>query len=107
MTRAEAPREVGGTLTLGFSVAPAPFDLRLEQSDNRTVAWRTEPFLPRWVGANIRWDVEAREGGTAVSFRHDGFDDDAAVGHAAFISVKIMVQLQRFAETGHPVPVFS
>lgn len=27
-------------------MAPLPFDLRLEQSDDRTVAWRTETFPP-------------------------------------------------------------
>ena len=58
-TRADVPREVGETLKLGFSVAPAPFDLRLEQSDDQAVAWRTETFPPHWVGTTIRWDVEA------------------------------------------------
>ena len=106
-TRADVPREVGETLTLGFSVAPAPFDLRLEQSDERTVAWRTETFPPHWVGTTIRWDVAARDGGSVVSFRHDGFNDDADAGHAAFTWGQIMVQLKRYAETGRPEPVFS
>ena len=89
-TRADVPREVGETLTLGFPVAPAPFNLQLEKSDDRTVAWRSETFPPHWVGTTIRRDVEARDGGSVVSFRHDGFD---------------MVQLERYAETGNPTPV--
>ena len=106
-TRADVPREVGKTIKLGFSVAPAPFDLRLEQSDDHTVAWRTETFPPHWVGTAIRWDVEARDGGSVVSFRHDGFDTDARAGHAAFTWGQIMVQLKHYAETGSPAPVFS
>ena len=106
-TRADVPHEVGETLTLGFSVAPAPFDFRLEQFDDRTVAWRTETFPPHWVGTTIRWDVEGRNGGSSVSFRHDGFNDDADAGHAAFTWGQIMVQLKSYAETGNPAPVFS
>lgn len=106
-TRADVPREVGETLKLGFSVAPAPFDLRLEQSDDQAVAWRTETFPPHWVGTTIRWDVEAREGGSSVSFRHDGFSDDASAGHAAFTWGQIMVQLKHYTETGDPAPVFA
>jgi uncharacterized protein YndB with AHSA1/START domain len=106
-TRADVPGEVGETLELGFSVAPAPFDLRLEQSDDHTVAWRTETFPPHWVGTTIRWDVEARDGGSSVSFRHDGFGDDADAGHAAFTWGQIVVQLKHYAETGNPAPVFA
>ena len=106
-TRAEVPRDVGETLELSFPVAPAPFDLRLEQSDDQTVAWRTETFPPHWVGTTIRWDVEARDGNSTVSFRHDGFSDDAHAGHAAFTWGQIMVQLKNYAETGNPAPVFA
>jgi hypothetical protein len=42
-SRADVPDEVGGTLKLEFPVAPMPFDLRLVQSDERTVVWRTAP----------------------------------------------------------------
>ena len=105
-TQADVPREVGETIKLGFSVAPAPFDLRLEQSDDRTVVWRTETFPPHWVGTTIRWDVEARDGGSAIRFRHDGFDNDGNAGHAAFTWGQIVVQLKHYAETGNPAPVF-
>lgn len=106
-TQADVPREVGETLKLGFSAAPLPFDLRLEQSDERTVAWRTETFPPHWVGTTIRWDVEAREDGSTVDFQHDGFTDHGHAGHAAYTWGQIMVQLKRYAETGRPAPVFA
>src|SRR4051812_44865782 len=71
-SRAEVPREVGETVKVEFAIAPAPFDLLLEQSDETTVVWRTQTFPPHWVGTTVRWDVEQREGGATVSFRHAG-----------------------------------
>jgi uncharacterized protein YndB with AHSA1/START domain len=106
-SRAEVPGEVGETLKLGFAPAPLPFDLRLEQSDDSAVAWRTETFPPHWVGTTVRWDVGPREGGSTVSFRHDGFADDSDAAHAAYTWGQIMVRLKKYAETGSPDPVFS
>ena len=106
-SRAEVPHEVGETLELGFPVAPLPFDLRLDQSDDRTVAWRTESFPPHWVGTTIRWDVEPRDEGSTVNFRHDGFTEDGHAGHAAFTWGQIMMQLKQYAESGRPAPVFA
>ena len=103
---AEVPGDVGETLKLEFAMAPLPFDLRLEQSDDRTVVWRTETFPPHWVGTTVRWDVEAREGGSTVGFRHVGFADDEEAGRVAYTWGQIMVRLKEYAETGIPNPVF-
>lgn len=106
-SQAEVPAKVGDTLKLEFAVAPAPFDLRLEQSDGRTVVWRTETFPPHWVGTNVRWDVEPRDGGATVAFRHDGFSDEADAAQVAYTWGQIMVKLKQYAETGRPDPVFA
>jgi len=106
-SRAEVPAEVGETLEVEFAIAPAPFDLRLEQSDDRTVVWRTESFPPHWVGTTVRWDVESRDDGSTVSFRHAGFDDDAEAGRVAYTWGQVMVRLKQYAETGRPDPVFA
>jgi uncharacterized protein YndB with AHSA1/START domain len=106
-TTAEVPAGVGERLALGFAQAPLPFDLLLEQSDERTVAWRTETFPPHWVGTSIRWDVEPREGGSTVAFRHEGFADEEEVGRVAFTWGQTMTQLKAYAETGRAAPVFS
>jgi uncharacterized protein YndB with AHSA1/START domain len=106
-TRAEVPARVGGTLKLGFAIAPAPFDLRLEQSDGRTVVWRTETFPPHWVGTNVRWDVEPRDEGATVTFRHAGFPDEQEAAQVAYTWGQIMVKLKQYAETGRPEPVFA
>lgn len=106
-SQADVPLEVGGTLKLGFAVAPLPFDLRLEQSDQRSVVWRTETFPPHWVGTTIRWDVEASGKGSTVSFRHEGFSDDEEAGRVAYTWGQIMMRLVEYAETGQPNPVFA
>jgi hypothetical protein len=105
-SRAEVPGKVGETLKLEFATAPLPFDLRLEQSDERTVVWRTQTFPPHWIGSTIRWDVDAGDAGTTVSFRHEGFSDGDEPGRAAYTWGQIMVRLKQYAETGNPDPVF-
>ena len=106
-SRAQVLAEVGRTLEVEFAVAPAPFDLRLEQSDERTVVWRTETFPPHWVGTTVRWDVEPGENGSTVSFRHAGFADEEEAGRVAYTWGQIMVRLKEYAETGRANPVFT
>jgi uncharacterized protein YndB with AHSA1/START domain len=106
-SRADVPTEVGESLSLEFPVAPMPFDLRLEQSDERTVVWRTASFPPHWVGTTVRWDVEPREEGATVTFRHAGFPDEDQTGRVAYTWGEIMVRLKEYAETGRPDPVFA
>ena len=104
---ANVPAEVGRMLELGFAAAPAPFDLRLEQSDERTVVWRTETFPPHWIGSTIRWDVEPRAAGSTVGFYHAGLKNAEDAGHAAYTWGQIMVRLKEYAETGVANPVFT
>ena len=106
-SRADVPSEVGKTLKLEFAVAPLPFDLRLEQSDEHIVVWRTETFPPHWVGTTIRWDIEPRGDGSTVSFRHAGLDDDEEAGRVSYTWGQIMVQLKAYTETGKADPVFA
>ena len=106
-SRADVPGEVGETLKLEFPIAPVPFDLRLEQSDERTVVWRAQTFPPHWVGTTIRWDVDASDAASTVSFRHEGFTDDDEAGLVAYTWGQIMVRLKQYAETGTPDPVFA
>jgi uncharacterized protein YndB with AHSA1/START domain len=106
-SRAEVPADLGKTLKLEFEQAPLPFDLRLEQSDQHSVVWRTETFPPHWVGTTIRWDVAARDGGSTVAFRHAGFTDEDEAGRVAYTWGEIMARLKQYAETGRAEPVFA
>jgi hypothetical protein len=73
---------------------------------DRTV-WRTQTFPPHWVGTTVRWDVEPRDDGSTVSFRHAGFTDDAEAGMVAYTWGQIMVRLKEYAESGRPNPLFT
>jgi hypothetical protein len=105
-TRADVPETVGEVMTVGFAIAPLPFDLRLEQSDESTVVWRTESFPPHWVGTTIRWEVDERDGGSTVRFRHGSFGDDWETAAVAYTWGQIMIKLKQYVETGTPDPVF-
>ena len=106
-SRATVPAAVGDTVSVEFEQAPMPFDLRLEQSDDQSVVWRTETFPPHWVGTSIHWHVTGREGGSTVDFRHDGLPDDTETGSVAYTWGQVMVRLKEYAETGTPNPLFS
>ncbi len=106
-TRADVPAEVGEVVKVEFTQAPLPFDLELVQSDERTVVWRTQTFPPHWVGTTVRWDVEARDGGSIVAFRHAGFDDEEEAGRVAYTWGQVMTRLKEYAETGTANPVFT
>src|SRR5262249_57133224 len=102
---AAVPGDVGEPVKVESALAPAPFDLRLEQSDDSTVVWRTETFPPHWVGTTVQWDVEPRNDGAAVSFRHAGFGDDDEAGMVAYTWGQGVVRLEEYAESGRPNPV--
>jgi len=70
------------------------------------VVWPTETFPPHWVGTTIRWEVDEREGGSTVRFRHGSFGDDWETGAVAYTWGQIMVKLKQYVETGTPDPVF-
>jgi uncharacterized protein YndB with AHSA1/START domain len=106
-TNADVPEAVGEVVTVGFAIAPMPFDLRLEQSDESTVVWRTKSFPPHWVGTTIRWEVDERDGGSTVRFRHGSFGDDWETGAVAYTWGQIMIKLKQYVETGKPDPVFG
>jgi uncharacterized protein YndB with AHSA1/START domain len=106
-SKADVPAEVGETVKVEFAIAPLPFDLLLEQADDQTVVWRTQTFPPHWVGTTIRWDVEPREDGSTVSFRHAGFADDEEAGRVSYTWGQIMTRLKEYAETGKANPVFQ
>jgi len=61
-SRATVPTEVGETVEVAFAVAPAPFDLLLEQSDDSTVVWRPQSFPPHWGQIMVRLKEYAETG---------------------------------------------
>ena len=91
----------------GIQIVASSDDHELEHAEISAAPDFRETFPPHWVGTTIRWDVEPRDDGSTVNFRHDGFSEDGHAGHAAFTWGQIMVQLKKYAESGSPAPVFA
>jgi uncharacterized protein YndB with AHSA1/START domain len=104
---ANVPSAVGATIEVEFAIAARPFDLLLEQADATTVVWRPLTYPQHWVGTKIHWYVQARNGGSTVSFRHGPFPGDDETGAVAYTWGQIMVRLKEYAESGSPNPVFG
>lgn len=66
-------------MTLGFPVAPMPFELRVGEASEQRVRWTSiGEFPPHWVDTTIAWTLRPGEAGTGmtVHFSHDGWADD-------------------------------
>ena len=102
------PDGVGATMTLGFPVAPVPFRLRVDQADERRVAWRSVgDFPPHWAGTEVIWTLTPTKEATTVRFAHDGWaSDDGPFGTSALTWGRLMDTLKQFAETGAAAPLF-
>jgi len=110
-SQATVPEEVGETLMLSFSMAPMPFDLRLEQADEERVAWRPLTFPPHWVGTEITWDLAANpEGaGTRVFMRHGGWraENEDQLAFATFVWGLVLARLKEYVEAGRAEPALG
>jgi len=102
------PDGVGATMTLGFPVAPLPFQLRVDEADERRVAWSSVgAFPPHWAGTQVIWTLTPTQEGTTVHFAHDGWaSDDGPFASSALTWGRLMDSLKRFAETGTTAPLF-
>ena len=102
------PDGAGATMTLGFPVAPLPFRLRVDEADERRVAWSSVgDFPPHWVGTQVIWTLTPTQEATTVHFAHDGWaSDDGPFASSALTWGRLMDSLRRYAETGTTAPLF-
>jgi uncharacterized protein YndB with AHSA1/START domain len=101
----------GSTMTLGFPVAPLPFELRVDEVGKRRVRWSSVgEFPPHWIGTEVAWTFRPSENGerTTVHFAHDGWaSDEGPLPSAAMTWGVLMTSLKRYVETGTGTPLFS
>jgi uncharacterized protein YndB with AHSA1/START domain len=100
----------GTHMSLGFPVAPLPFDLRVDEANEQQVTWTSVgEFPPHWIGTTVRWTLTAAPaGGTTVRFVHDGWaSDDGPFGSSALTWGQLMGTLKKYVETGERVPLFQ
>ncbi len=100
----------GSTMTLGFPVAPMPFELRVDEANDSVVRWTSVgEFPPHWAATTVTWTLTpAGDGaGTTVHFSHDGWaTDDGPLATAALTWAPLMLSLKQFSETGTGSPLF-
>ena len=49
----------GATITLGFTIAPRPFQLRVDKADEQHVVWTSVgEFPPHWAGTQVAWTLQ-------------------------------------------------
>lgn len=100
----------GSTMELRFTVAPKPFQLRVDEANDRTVHWTsTGDFPPHWVDTTVTWTLTRDDsGGTTVHFNHDGWaNDDGPFPSSAYTWAQLQGTLKTFVETGQPAPLFT
>ena len=100
---AEVPDGESGVMRLAFAMAPAPFELRIDERSEEAVRWASiGAFPPHWAGTEIRWALAPSEqGGTTVAFRHAGFpSDEGMFGEVAFTWGGLMRSLKAYVEEG-------
>jgi len=101
----------GSTMTLGFPVAPKPFELRVDEVSEQRVAWSSVgEFPPHWAGIHVVWTLRPSANGdaTTVHFAHDGWaSDEGPLPNAAMTWGILMTSLKRYVETGTGTPLFA
>jgi uncharacterized protein YndB with AHSA1/START domain len=98
---------VGSTMRPSFSMAPVPFELRVDQADGGCVRWASVgDFPPHWAGTEIIWTLAPTEAGTRVHFSHAGWaDDEGLFPNAALTWGSLMHSLKQYVETGVGAPL--
>ena len=101
------PGGVGSTLQPSFSVAPVPFELRVDEVSGERVKWSSVgDFPPHWVGTEVIWTLAPTEAGTRVHFSHDGWaDDEGPFPSSALTWGLLMKSLKEYVETGVGSPL--
>jgi uncharacterized protein YndB with AHSA1/START domain len=102
------PGGAAAAMTLGFPIAPFPFQLRVDEAGERRVAWSSVgEFPPHWAGTQVVWTLTSAGKSTTVHFVHDGWaSDEGPFGSSALTWGRLMDSLKRFAETGTAAPLF-
>jgi uncharacterized protein YndB with AHSA1/START domain len=101
----------GSTMTLGFPVAPRPFELRVDEVSEQRVRWSSiGEFPPHWQGTDVAWTLRPSADGnwTTVHFAHDGWaSDEGPLPNAAMTWGTLMTSLKSYVETGAGTPLFD
>jgi uncharacterized protein YndB with AHSA1/START domain len=108
--KSQAEPEVGSVAEFGFSEAPVPLRMRVDELDpGRRVRWTCLGLFPYWEGTTVSWELgPGPDGsGTHIMFRHEGWADDYPEHDYAgvnFVWGQVVARLKAYAETGESQP---
>jgi uncharacterized protein YndB with AHSA1/START domain len=101
------PGGTGSLLEPSFSLAPVPFQLRVDEVSDERVKWTSVgEFPPHWRGTDVTWTFTPTESGTRVHFSHDGWsNDEGPFPSSALTWGALMTSLKAYVETGLGSPL--
>jgi uncharacterized protein YndB with AHSA1/START domain len=106
----EITPETGSMARFGFPGSPVDLKMRIDTlNPDRMIEWSCEGDFPSWAGTKVSWMLEAKDGGTALLFRHGGWPKGYPEGDWAgvnFVWGQVVSHLKAYAETGRPAPFF-
>jgi uncharacterized protein YndB with AHSA1/START domain len=108
-TRNETHGTVGQVDRMWFPDAPMAWELRVDEAvPGKLLARHCVGGPPPWIGTDVRFTLEAADGGTRVVFDHTGFA--ALDEHFRIVTMgwaQMLLRLKRYAESGEPAPFFD
>lgn len=96
---------VGGEFQVTFPTSPVVFELAVTALGDDVVEWHVAENPPWWKGTTIGFELTATDDGTAILFRHGGFEpDDGIIPVITPAWVRFVDNLVAVAESGTPDP---
>lgn len=75
-----------------------------EFSKDKKMTWHCLEGDPEWVGTDIRFDLEEKDGDTILRFTHEWGEITDFFAHCNFQWGKYMLSLKKYCETGTGSP---
>ena len=108
-----AEPRVGSEARFGFSGAPVPLRMRVDEvGASGRVAWTCLGDFPHWADTRVSWELVAGPdaGVATVLFKQLGFSDaqpEAEFASIAYTWATVLTALKSYAESGVPAPALA
>jgi uncharacterized protein YndB with AHSA1/START domain len=108
-SEAEIGEGEGAQHLLTFPDMPAPWQLRVEQTQSpRLLTLSVLAGPPNWTNTRMTYEIVDRpEGGVVLNFDHNDFADVEGVRAWTIGWATKMLALRKYAESGKPDPFFN
>jgi uncharacterized protein YndB with AHSA1/START domain len=101
----------GSVAIFRFPSSPAPARMRVDELEpEQRVTWACLGDFPGWERSTVTWELEGRDGGTHLFFRHGGLGagyQEHDLASIAWVWAQVLGRLKGYAETATPQPFFG